>query len=283
MMRNIIAAALLALAPLCAFAADTQNKAENSERKIAVQMFSVRHIPFEEAIETLANMGVKYIQPFPNQKLRKNGEATFSPKTMSAEDKAFVKALLAKHGVKIVDFGVNNARSDEDIKGYFEFAKEFEIPSITTEVAPGRLAVYNKYAKEYKIPVNVHNHEVKPKKESYGDPKNVIKAIKDLEWVYAEPDNGHWTRSGLDSIECLKILKGKIGNVHFKDMTKFGDLKATSCPYGEGVVDLKAILAELDAQGFNGYLIMEFDGVQTDPVGSIKKSLEYFNKNLQKK
>ena len=72
-------------------------------------------------------------------------------------------------------------------------------------------------------------------------------------------DTGHWVRSGLKPVECLRILKGRIISSHLKDLNEFGNLEAHDLPYGTGVSDVPAILDELKRQGFDGNISIEYE------------------------
>jgi len=87
----------------------------------------------------------------------------------------------------------------------------------------------------------------------------VLSLVKDRDWrLGACADTGHWVRSGLKPVECLRILKGRIVCSHLKDLDRMG-LGAHDVPYGTGVSDIPAILDELKAQGFQGSLSIEYE------------------------
>jgi len=71
-------------------------------------------------------------------------------------------------------------------------------------------------------------------------------------------DIGHWVRSGLDPLECLKILKGRIIATHLKDLNE-KSASAHDVPYGNGVSNIPGILTELKRQGFVGNVSVEYE------------------------
>ena len=90
--------------------------------------------------------------------------------------------------------------------------------------------------------------------------------------VKANPDVGHLALSGIDPVENLKILKGEIGSVHFKDL----GAKSRRCvPYGEGNLGVDKMLAELDSQGYDGFLVIEYEADWDNNLPQIKKCVEY--------
>jgi sugar phosphate isomerase/epimerase len=71
-------------------------------------------------------------------------------------------------------------------------------------------------------------------------------------------DTGHWVRSDLNPVECLRILKGRIISCHLKDLNEMG-LGAHDVPFGCGVSDVPALLKELRAQRFEGNISIEYE------------------------
>jgi len=69
-----------------------------------------------------------------------------------------------------------------------------------------------KLVKEYDIRVGFHNHPRRPNDASY---KNVGPELRPQRGERSRPrigstaDIGHWVRSGLDPLDCLKILQGR--------------------------------------------------------------------------
>src|SRR6185295_17995036 len=72
-------------------------------------------------------------------------------------------------------------------------------------------------------------------------------------------DTGHWTRSGLKPVDCLKRLQGRVIELHFKDLNEFGKGDAIDVPWGSGKSDAHGILAELKRQDFHGLIDVEYE------------------------
>jgi sugar phosphate isomerase/epimerase len=132
--------------------------------------------------------------------------------------------------------------------------------AITTE-SPELIDRMEKLVKEYDIMIAFHDHPRRPNDPSYRmwDPNYVLSLIKDRDpRIGVCADTGHWIRSGLKPVECLRILKGRIVTSHLKDLNEMG-LRAHDVPYGTGVADMPGILEELKAQGFDGNLSIEYE------------------------
>lgn len=134
------------------------------------------------------------------------------------------------------------------------------IRAITTE-SPEAIDLMEKLVKEYDVMLAFHDHPRNPNNPAYRmwDPNYILSLVKDRDpRIGACADTGHWVRSGLKPVECLRILKGRIISSHLKDLDKMG-AGAHDVPFGTGVSDIAGILEELKAQGFQGNLSIEYE------------------------
>jgi inosose dehydratase len=67
------------------------------------------------------------------------------------------------------------------------------------------------------------------------------------------PDAGHIAKGGMDAPEIFRRYRSAIRHVHFKDMAA----DWTWTPMGQGVIDFPAILADLRAVGYAGWIMIE--------------------------
>src|SRR3546814_9148554 len=86
------------------------------------------------------------------------------------------------------------------------------------------------YTTLFRSKLAIHNH---PLPSGYWHPKLISTLLKDRSPLMgACADIGHWVRSGLDPIECLQLLEGRVISFHIKDMNKFGVRSAHDVPWG---------------------------------------------------
>ena len=95
------------------------------------------------------------------------------------------------------------------------------------------------------------------------------------ERVGACADTGHWNRSGLVPVECLRKLEGRIVSLHFKDLNQKGG--GHDVPWGTGVCDVRAMLTELRRQKFKGVFSIEYEHNWQNSLPEIKQCVEFFN------
>ena len=214
-----------------------------------------------EAIEKTAQAGGKVIEFYPGQKLSKEEPNVKWDHNASAETIQKVKAKLAACKVKAVNYGVVGIPKDEaEARKIFEFAKTLGLYGITTESVDA-LDTIEKLVKEYDIKVGFHDHPKQADNPGYRmwDPNYVLSVVKDRDArIGSCADTGHWVRSGLKPVDCLRILKGRIISSHLKDLNEMGP-GAHDVPYGAGVSDIPALLNELKAQGFAGNISIEYE------------------------
>ena len=228
---------------------------------IGCQAYTFNRFTVFEAIEKAAQAGGKVIEFYPGQKLSPQEPTVVWDHHASAETIQKVKDKLAQYGLKAVNYGVVAVPKEEDqARQLFEFARTLGLRAITTESVDA-IDTIEKLVKEFDIRVGFHDHPKRPNNPDYRmwDPNYVLSVVKDRDpRIGACADTGHWVRSNLNPVECLRILKGRIISSHLKDLNEMGP-GAHDVPYGTGVSDIPGILRELKAQDFQGNLSIEYE------------------------
>jgi sugar phosphate isomerase/epimerase len=252
----------LSIAPLAALA---DNKIPDDLKTggffIGCQAYTFNRFTVFEAIEKTAEAGGKVIEFYPGQPLSKDEPNVKWDHNASPETIQKVKDQLAKFKIRAVNYGVVGISKNEDeARKVFEFAKTMGLRAVTTEDV-GSIDTIEKLVKEYDIMVGFHDHPKRPKDPNYRmwDPNYILSVVKDRDpRIGSCADTGHWVRSNLKPVDCLRILKGRIISSHLKDLNKMGP-DAHDLPYGTGVSDIPGILEELKAQGFEGNISIEYE------------------------
>jgi sugar phosphate isomerase/epimerase len=228
---------------------------------IGCQAYTFNRFTVFEAIEKTALCGGKVIEFYPGQKLSKDEPAVVWDHNASAETIRKVKDKLAEQGVKAVNYGVVDIPKDEaGARKVFEFARTMGMRAVTTESVES-MDTIERLVKEYDIMVGFHDHPKRANNPDYRmwDPKYVLSVLKGRDKrIGSCADTGHWLRSGLKPLECLRILKGRIISSHLKDLNEMAP-DAHDVPYGTGVADIPALLKELRSQHFDGNLSIEYE------------------------
>ena len=242
---------------------------------LGTQTYTFNRFTFFEAVDKAHSVGLKYVEAFPGQRIAADIEGTMGA-GMSAEQIAVVKKKLAATGIQVTAFGVVGLSADEaESRKTFEWCKTMGVRVINTEVESSAFDVLEKLCQEYKIKVGLHNH---PKPSIYWNPDTIVAALEGRsEWIGACADTGHWLRSDLNPVECLKKLEGKIVSMHFKDLNKSGS-GAHDVPWGEGVGDVPAILAEMKRQKFAGPISVEYEHNWLNSLPEVGQCVENFHR-----
>ena len=91
-------------------------------------------------------------------------------------------------------------------------------------------------------------------------------------------DTGHWVRSGLKPVECLKKMEGRIVTFHLKDVGEWGKPEARDVPLGQGKADYAAVLKELKRQKFQGVMTIEYEHESPQLMEDVAQCLAFVEK-----
>ena len=269
----------LALVPAAAYGQDAAKGAPNAEAmgwRLGCQAYSFNRFTFYEAIDKVQQLGLHYIEAYPGQTLSADkGDVKFD-QNMPADLRMEVLGRLKAADVKLVNYGVVGIPKEEaEARKLFEFAKSMGIETIVSEPDEDAFAMIDKLAEEFEINVAIHNH---PEPSHYWNPDTVLKVTKGLsKRIGACADTGHWMRSGINPLEAVKKLEGRIVSFHFKDLNEFGNKEAHDVPWGQGKADVEAILTELRRQGFKGVFSVEYEHNWENSVPEIGEGVAYFD------
>lgn len=249
--------------------------AEKMGWKIASQAYTFRLFTLEETLDKLNELGLKHVELYGNQTIGAGIEGDTSYK-MSAEKRQQLKDLLKSKGITPVAFGVSQGRNEEEWNQLFAFAKDMGIGVITSEPDYNDLDLVESLCKKYNIKVAIHDHPIPSKYWHPKIPMNLLEGRSNLIGVCA--DIGHWVRSGLDPVECLKTVEGRLISFHFKDLNKFGVRSAHDVPWGIGVSNISGVMHEMKRQGFQGHISIEYEHNWDNNIPEIREALAYFSR-----
>ena len=264
--------------------AEAQKTPEALGWKLGTQVYSFRMFTFEEALNKADSIGIKYIEGFPGQKVGAGIEGTMDYH-MPASKRDSVLQLLKKKGIAMLSYGVVTPNKEEDWKQLFEFVKGMGLKQFASEPDPQFMPLVSKLADEYEVNIAIHNH---PRPSRYWSPDTLIKYTAGLSRRLGScADIGHWVRSGLDPVQMMKKLEGRIFELHMKDLHEKPSAEYTAfqtnrpapgqggqpqganrpqpppgphdVPWGTGISNIKGVLEELKRQGFKGPIFAEYE------------------------
>jgi sugar phosphate isomerase/epimerase len=186
--------------------------------QLGIQAWTFNRFTLYEAIDKTASLGLDWIEAYPHgQKLSREKPNIIFGHEMPVEIRQEVKRKLADAGVKLINYGVVGLPNDEaECRKVFEFAKEMGVETLVSEPPAEAFDMLDRLCQEYKIKVAIHNH---PKPSGYWNPDTVRKVCEGRsKWIGACADTGHWMRSGVNPLEALRELEGRIVSLHLKDL-----------------------------------------------------------------
>ena len=164
-----------------------------------------------------------------------------------------------------MSYGVTGAGSDEQWRKLMEFSKVLGIGVIQIEAGNDRanLDRAEKAADEFKIKVAIHNHT-----QAEGLPAAVLKQLEGRgKNIGAGSDIGHWMCANTRPLDGVRLLKGKFVSMHLVDVEAIAaNPSLRAVPYGAGAGEIAAVLDELKAQGYKGFVTSPRASAGSTPI-----------------
>jgi sugar phosphate isomerase/epimerase len=251
--------------------------AEKLGWRVGSQAWSFNRGSFFQAVDQVQALGLHYIEAFPDQPVDQDKNVKMNA-GQDPEVRSAIKQKLHDSGVKLGSFGVTGIPKDEaGARKLFDWAKDMGIETIVAEPGEDQFDLLNKLVDEYGINIAIHNH---PQPNHYWNPDTELKVLQGRsKRIGSCADVGHWQRSGVQPIEALKKLEGRVIESHFKDLNKFGDKGALDVPWGTGTGDVPGMLREFQRQGGNFTFLVEYENWKPTPpqrVQQIAQGLRFF-------
>lgn len=223
--------------------------------KLSCQAYTFKEFSFVEMLDKLDQLGIRYLEIYPNQALGDGTERTTNYKNKGIASE--LKKLLKSKNIEALSYGVATPKSESEWKELFSFAKELGISTLISEPGYVQLDLVEKLADEYNIKVAIHNH---PAPTPYFDPDIILSKLKGRSTKLGVcADIGHFVRSGISSLEAVQKLRNRIICLHMKDLNKWGDRSAHDVPWGTGICDIPGVLNILRTLGPKAGLFMTIE------------------------
>ena len=252
--------------------AQQPSPAEQLGWQMAIHERTFQKFPLFEGMDKTVALGLKYMSL--SAAVQLEGTNSVALVNLSDEQIQTIKKQAEARGLTLVNAYVPLPANEAQCRKSFEFARKMGLDILVGEPDPEALDTVEKLCKEYHIKVAIHDH---PKPSHYWNPKAVLAAIKGRgPLLGACADTGHWIRSGLDPVQCLKTLQGHVFCLHFKDLNE-KSRRAHDVPWGTGVGQCKAMMAELKRQGFHGAFCVEYEYDWYNSMPEIAQCVKFFN------
>ena len=258
---GVLAAGLAFWKAIAASAAQVKLSTPNMEKlgwQLSVQLYTYRRFPLFEALDKIAALGIRHIEPLTALKVDSKRPDVRANEDMPADVRKELKAMLAERGMFLSSIFANFSGKPDQAKRLFDFCQEMGTGTIVAEPPADALDMIEKLCVEYRIAVAFHNHA--RGQSPYWKPEQVLAACQNrTERMGACADAGQWARSGLDPVESLGKLRGRIVSFHLKDIAKKNDPGSRNTVFGEGEGDFANVLKELKRLGYRGLTTIDFE------------------------
>jgi sugar phosphate isomerase/epimerase len=268
-------------------AADAIELATPSAEKLGWQLsaaqYTFRRFALFDTLELVASLGIRSVEPGYFLKLDQDRPKLTVNESLSADNRKELKARLADCGIGMPSFYSNVGESLDGCRKIFDFAKEMGVKTLVAEPPAEAFDTIENLCLEYKINLAIHNHPKGPNSK-YWKPENSLAACKNRgQRIGVCCDTGHWVRSGLEPVECLKKLEGRIISLHLKDVIEWDKPAARDVPLGTGKANYMAVMKEIERQQFRGLMAIEYEHDSPklmDEVGQCVAFVEKMAKTL---
>ena len=243
--------------------------------RLACQLYTLRDRSFYEALDVIAKLGIRNVEPCFFLPLSKENPDLKTSESLPPNMRRELRKRLDDYGIKMVNYYAPVDSKTEAFRKIFDFAKEIGVKTLVAEPPTEVFDKIEELCNEYEINLAIHNHPKSPDSK-YWRPENVLEVCEGRgKRIGACPDTGHYVRSGLDPVECLKKLKKRIISLHLKDVAESGRPEARDVPLGTGKANYNDVLKELYAQRFRGVMTIEYEHLSPQLVEDVEKCVKF--------
>ncbi len=245
---------------------------------LGVALYTFNGFSFPEQLAKADSAGLKFIEGYT---FGKAGAVLKDSAVMNLSKSGIrqLKQMIKAKGLKMESIYLVGGKTIDRWKKEFDIAKELEVNYVTAEPPVHLWDGVDSLANLYKIKVAIHNHWKGT--SVYWTPDSLLIAMKNHPNFYACPDLGHYPKSGINPVDALKKLQGRIIAIHLKDIAEYNNPKLRDVTIGTGVVNFPEVFAELKRQGFQGNINIERD-TQEKPsnLPSVIRSVQYYREQI---
>jgi sugar phosphate isomerase/epimerase len=233
--------------------------AEKRGWRVCCQIYTFRDRTFYEALEVLAGIGVRRVEPAFFLPLSKEQPSLKTSESLPQDKRREMKLRMSDLGITMPNYYAPLEGDKDAYRKIFDFAKEMGVETLVAEPPPEMFEALDGLCQEYKINVAVHNHP-ESSGSKYWNPDTFMKACAGRSArIGACPDTGHWVRSGLDTLDSLRKYQKRIITLHLKDAAESGKRDSRDVPLGTGQGNYAAILKQLADWKWRGVMTVEYE------------------------
>ncbi len=249
--------------------------AEKLGWRICCQLYTFRDRSFYEALEVLAGMGVRQVEPAFFLPLSKEHPDLKTCEGLTPAQRSEMKLRLNDLGMSMPNYYAPIEGDKNSYRKIFDYAKEMGVETLVAEPPLDAFETLDKLCREYRINLAVHNHP-EGSGSKYWNPDTLVKACEGRSArIGACPDTGHWVRSGLDTLESLRKYGKRIITMHLKDAAESGKRDSRDVPLGTGQGNIVALLKQFHEWKWRGVMTVEYEYLSPQLVQDVAQCVKF--------
>jgi inosose dehydratase len=213
--------------------------------RIGLETYCFHDVDLDIMLRHVQSLGLRYLELHDGH-LPHNA----SPAQIERTQKALSGAGISATGIYIHDAFTDDAAIARPI---FQFAKNMRFHYINGGPKREALPLLNRLVPEHGVQIALHNHGPGARYETLEDVTSALTAYPKLTPCI---DIGHFARSRVDPVRATRALGARAVAIHVKDVDAMG----ANTIVGEGIIDMPGVFAALRDSGFNGLVVLEYEG-----------------------
>jgi sugar phosphate isomerase/epimerase len=249
--------------------------AEKIGWRLSCNLYTFRDRSFYEALDVIASLGIRRVEPAFFLPLSKEQPDLKTSESLTPAQRKEMKKRLDDRGLEMASYYAPLDADTTAFRKVFDFAKEMGVETLVAEPPAEVIETLDGLCQEYKMNVAIHNHS-EAAGSKYWRPENVLKVCEGRsKRIGGCPDTGHYVRTGLDPVPCLKKLEGRIITVHLKDAAEMGNPNSRDVPLGEGKANYTQVLQTLRTMKFRGLATIEYEHLSPQLVEDVAQCVKF--------
>jgi sugar phosphate isomerase/epimerase len=164
-------------------------------------------------------------------------------------------------------------KDSADIEQKFQYCTRAGLSLIVGSPTRETLPYVENFVKQYDVRLAIHNHG--PEDKEWPSPLDILKVIGTMDHrIGLCIDVGHTARTGTDVVEAIRKGGFRVFDIHMKDLADMM-VKDSQVPVGDGRMPVKEIFEALHALDYKGFVDLEYEIHEDDPLPGMIKSFAY--------
>jgi sugar phosphate isomerase/epimerase len=255
--------------------------------EIGVQSYSFRDRTLDEALQAMAALGLGSCELWQGHVEPKELTAANAPREglrrwrMSTPLEHF-RELREKFDAAQIRLAAYNLSfrsdfTDAEMERCCLIATALGVPLLTASANASVVRRFDRFAREYKLAVGLHNHSrVQP--DELATPEDFERALAGTTSTGINLDLGHFAAAGFDGIAYLRNNHARVNCLHLKDRKAS---QGPNVPWGEGDTPLAEALRLVRDRQWTMPVMIEYEYPGADTIDEVRRCLDFCRKALE--